>query len=128
MLYDVHKFPCWKHASQVALLALNNAVNDLGISPSMVMYGEQLALPSLLFSEERTYPEDDIDDFIANLAQDMREMRKYNFGKRSYNERNHSRRTVLIINRDGKIARVNVDRTKPAYRMREFEENELDPH
>ena len=34
---------------------------------------------------------------------------------------------VLIINRDGEIARVNVDRTKPAYRMREFEENELDP-
>ena len=33
-----------------------------------------------------------------------------------------------IINRDGEIARVNVDRTKPAYRMREFEENEFDPH
>jgi hypothetical protein len=47
----------------MALLAMRMAINDLGVSPAMVMYGEQLALPASLITPQVTYDESSVDDF-----------------------------------------------------------------
>ena len=34
-------------------------------------------MPSFLLTDDKTYPEDDMDDFINELARDMQDMREY---------------------------------------------------
>ena len=50
----IPRFHDWERALPSALLAILTSVGDLGLSPSLVVYGEQLAIPGILLDAPTT--------------------------------------------------------------------------
>ena len=71
------KFPCWEKALPSALLGMRTAVNDMGVSPALVVYGEQIAVPALLFEEVSWYAGGAVIDLVAGLQSDLRTIRDF---------------------------------------------------
>ena len=61
----------WDDALPMALLAMRTAINDLGVSPSLIIYGEQLALPRGVLEHEFPVYNEDMPHFINRLHQNM---------------------------------------------------------
>ena len=73
----IGKFKDWERALPSALLAIRTAVNDLGVSPSLLVYGEQLAIPGLLVSPPLSYQEACLTTFTSELTSDLRLLRDF---------------------------------------------------
>jgi hypothetical protein len=58
-------------------MAMRTAINDTGTSPSLLVFGEHLALPALAVETERTYPEEHVSDFVIKLRQDLKVLRDF---------------------------------------------------
>ena len=72
------RYKDWEAALPLAELVLHTAINDRGVSPAMVMFGEQIPLPLALF-EQPLNPDDVTSDqrmFVARLAHNLRMMRQ----------------------------------------------------
>ena len=72
------KYGDWEAALPVAELVLHTAINDRGVSPAMIMFGEQIPLPLAMF-EKPLEPANVTDSprmFIARLAHNLNQMRR----------------------------------------------------
>ena len=153
----VSKFRDWERALPTALLAMRTSINDLGVSPSLVVYGEQIAVPGALLNLPTCYQEEDMHDFISQLNADIRSVRAFILkhddtlkgpGSQSVTpDLSDYRRVwlkdpiykgslapkylgpydvteitypVLTIIKDGIPYKVNIDRVKPCYELRDL--------
>jgi len=68
----------WEAALPHAEFVINTAINDRGVSPSMVMFGEQPPMPLMLFKKPMTEAGVDSDArlFVFRLSHCLRAMRK----------------------------------------------------
>jgi len=73
----MERFHCWESALPSALLAMRCAVNDLGVSASLIVYGEQIAVPSLMVEDPPRYHDTNTTDFVQKLQQDLIQIREY---------------------------------------------------
>ena len=67
----------WEKALPSALLAMWTAINNRGISPALVVYGEQISVPSNLFFQQNTYNEQSDFEFVEQLQSDLDLLRQY---------------------------------------------------
>ena len=67
----------WDELLPSVLLALRNAISNTGVSPSLVVFGEHLAIPSIIVESQRTYPEGQMTEFVAKLQEDLLFMREH---------------------------------------------------
>ena len=74
----LHQFDDWEAALPVAQFALNTAINDAGVSPAMVLFGEQLPMPTMMFDKPIIDATTDpiLRSFVQALSHNMRNMRK----------------------------------------------------
>ena len=72
-----NQFPDWEKALPSALYAMRTAISNLGTSPSLVIYGEQIAIPSVLVSSETHYCETNITQFVQAMQSDMNILRTF---------------------------------------------------
>ena len=61
----------WEEVLPTVLLAMRTAINDLGLSPSLMVFGEQIQIPRLLVSGEHTFAEASPDGFVKDLMAEM---------------------------------------------------------
>ena len=66
-----HQVQDWDDALPLALLSMRSAINDLGVSPSLIVYGEQLALPRGVLEDEFPVYQEDMPHFINRLFHNM---------------------------------------------------------
>ena len=57
----------WEKSLPSALLAMRTAINDRGVSPSLVVYGEQITVPGKLFYQRVSYNEQCQTAFVEEL-------------------------------------------------------------
>ena len=67
----IPRFKCWETSLPTALLAMRTSLTDLGVSPSLLIYGEQIVIPGVLVDKELTYNEEDVLSFVYDLQTDM---------------------------------------------------------
>jgi hypothetical protein len=58
-------------------MAMRSAISELGISPSLVVFGETLALPEALTNPRLTYNEQNVSDFVYQLTEELLTIRQY---------------------------------------------------
>ena len=73
----ISRFRDWERALPSALLAVRTAISDLGVSPSLLVYGEQIAIPSVLLDLPVTYNEEDVSEFLRSLMSDLALIRDF---------------------------------------------------
>ena len=68
----------WEEGLPITEMVINTAINDRGVSPAMVLYGEQPPLPLALFKKPAAEMEIDSDGrmFVYRLSHNLRQMRK----------------------------------------------------
>ena len=71
------KFPDWLSALPTALLALRTSVNSLGISPSLMLYGEQISIPGVFINPKLTFNEETDDAFVGDLTNHWFQIRDF---------------------------------------------------
>jgi hypothetical protein len=71
--------PDWEDVLPATLMAMRVAINEDGVSPSLLVYGEHLAMPGLLVGDTRTYPEDTMSEFVDKLRKDLQLLREFVF-------------------------------------------------
>ena len=59
------------------LFALRTAINDLGISPALALYGEAISIPGAFVEHKHTLPDELDDEFIHSIQQEMRFLREH---------------------------------------------------
>ena len=62
----------WDEVLPMALLAMRMAINDTGVSPSLVVFGEQLALPRPVLDETMAIYDDNMPHFVNQLFANWR--------------------------------------------------------
>jgi hypothetical protein len=67
----------WEDVLPATLMAMRIAINEDGVSPSLLVYGEHLSMPGLLLGDKRTYPEDNVSDFVSKLRKDLQLLRGF---------------------------------------------------
>ena len=67
----------WEDALPSALFAMRTALNDLNISPSMVVFGESISLPSTFISKDENDVRDLTGTFMEQLNEDIKMLREY---------------------------------------------------
>jgi hypothetical protein len=67
----------WDNVLPSTMMAMRTAINDTGTSPSLLVFGEHLTLPNLAITNERTYPEEEVSDFIIKLREDLAVLREF---------------------------------------------------
>ena len=72
-----NKFPDWEKALPSALYAMRTAITNIGTSPSLLVYGEQIAIPGKLLSDDVHYQEGKISDFVVQIQADMDVLRQF---------------------------------------------------
>ena len=72
-----NKFPDWEKALPSALFAMRTSITNIGTSPSLLVYGEQICIPGKLVSDELNYDESDITDFVIQIQTDMDVLRHF---------------------------------------------------
>ena len=63
-----NRFPDWVSALPTALFAIRTAVSNRGVSPSLVVYGEQITIPGVFVMPQVTFNEDVEEQFVADLT------------------------------------------------------------
>ena len=63
-----HKFADWEQALPTAIFAMRTAINDQGISPSLVVFGEHIAIPGIYVTPETTFDEKSESEFVQQLT------------------------------------------------------------
>ena len=53
------------------------AIAQNGVSPSLVWYGEQIAIPGAIVAPGRTYEEGDIHQFVRELQNDLQNLSRF---------------------------------------------------
>ena len=71
------KFPSWDTALPTAVLAMRTAVNEHGISPSLVVYGEHIAIPGLFVSPNKIIDETTDILFVRQLQTHWLQVRDF---------------------------------------------------
>ena len=59
----------------MALLAMRTAINDTGVSPSLVIYGEQLSIPHAILDPNAYQYDEDLPHFVNQLFANIRLIR-----------------------------------------------------
>ena len=72
-----HKFRDWEAALPTALFAMRTAINDLGVSPSLLVYGEHIAIPGVYTFPEMTFNEACKSEFVRNLPNHWFQIRDF---------------------------------------------------
>ena len=74
----ISQYEDWEAALPHAEFVINTAINDHGVSPSMIMFGEQPPMPLMLFTEPMSAEgvTDDARLFVYRLSHSLRSMRK----------------------------------------------------
>ena len=57
----------WDDALPMALLAMRTAINDSGVSPSLMVYGEQLSVPHAILNPNACPYDEDLPHFVNQL-------------------------------------------------------------
>ena len=70
-------FPDWVAALPTALLAIRSAVNDRGISPTLVIYGEQTTVPGVFAMPRRTFTEESEISFVNQLHKHWLQVKEF---------------------------------------------------
>ena len=60
-----------------ALLAVRTTISDLGVSPSLLVYGKLIAIPSVLLDLPHTYNEENLSEFLSSLVSDLALIRDF---------------------------------------------------
>ena len=71
------KVRCWERALPATLLAMRCAVSNLGVSPALVLYGEQLSLPGCFLPKVLQPWKESIWEFVNQLQNDVAAIRTY---------------------------------------------------
>ena len=66
----------WDRALPMVLLAHRTAVNDWGVSPSLVLFGEQVAIPAGLVHRPVNVEDYNVSEFLTNLNKELDWIRK----------------------------------------------------
>ena len=67
----------WVLHLNTCLFALRTAINDLGISPALALYGEAISIPGAFVEHKHTMPDELDDEFIHSIQQEMRFLREH---------------------------------------------------
>ena len=67
----------WVVHLNTCLLALRTAINDLGISPAIALYGEAISIPGAFVNHEYTICKDMSDEFVREIQEEMRFIANY---------------------------------------------------
>ena len=71
------KVQCWEKALPTALLAMRCAVTDLGVSPALVLYGEQLQIPGCFLPKVEPRVKETIWEFVDELQENIEQVRQH---------------------------------------------------
>jgi len=69
----------WDLAMPAVIFAMRTAVNDRGLSPSLMVYGEQMTMPGLFVSPEISLDETSDQTFVNELFRHWRRIRDFVF-------------------------------------------------
>ena len=86
----------WESILPMALMAMRCAISDIGISPSLLVLGEQMQMPALLL-EDRPLEQPSGSDFVDAMTRRFRDTRTY------------------ILENDPTLAGVNHDIANPTF-------------
>ena len=69
-----YKTKDWEDSLYTALLGMRTAINDTGVSPSLLVYGEQIAIPGLVFDKQEPVPgsTEEVTKFLVQYLVDLR--------------------------------------------------------
>ena len=70
-----HATQDWDEALPIALLAMRTAINDSGTSPSLIVYGEQLAIPRAILDPTMSLYDEDMPHFVNQLFNNIQLIR-----------------------------------------------------
>ena len=73
----VIKIKDWERVLPSALLAMRTAISNIDVSPSLLLYGEQISVPSTFFTNELTYDEKSVSGFMLGIQEDMRKVKEF---------------------------------------------------
>ena len=73
------RFPDWEDALPSVLLAMRTAIGSNDVSPSLVVYGEQLCIPTHLVEDKNISleVEEDLPHFLDNIEKELVILREY---------------------------------------------------
>ena len=71
----VNQFHDWEERLPLALFAMRTALFDNDLSPSLILYGEQINVPGAFLEASPTLFDDDMSDFMSQLSFRMQEIR-----------------------------------------------------
>ena len=71
------RFSDWEKALPTVLFAIRTAVNNLGISPSLIMYGEHIAIPGVFTFPSLSFNEDIEEQFVIDLTNHWLQVRDF---------------------------------------------------
>ena len=71
------RFPDWQKALPTALFAIRTTVNAKGISPTLMLYGEQVSIPGVFVNPLITFNEESDDDFVEDLMNHWFQVRDF---------------------------------------------------
>ena len=71
------RLPNWEDALPSALFAMRTALNDLNISPSMVVFGESITLPSTFVTKNDCDISDLTGTFMEQINSDIKMLKNY---------------------------------------------------
>ena len=71
----VNQFHDWEERLPLALFAMRTALFDNDLSPSLVLYGEQINVPGAFLETDPILFDDDMSTFMSQLALQMQEIR-----------------------------------------------------